>query len=111
MRVVDIDMISAILAKAATFLDQIILAIIGFLGGVITHLQSVKAKKTRFSFLAAFVAGNTSSVVALTCFAILVHGLNMKIELAFWLSTFISYFMADKAKAMVEGWIEGRFKQ
>lgn len=100
----------AIIAKLISFWDQILLALIGFSGGVITHLQSVKKSKARFSWLALLVAGNTSSIVALTVFAIMVHGLNMRLELAFWLATFISYFMADRAKAMVETWIESRLK-
>lgn len=100
----------AIIAKLISFWDQILLAAIGFSGGVIAHLQSVKKSKARFSWLALLVAGNTSSIVALTVFAIMVHGLNMRMELAFWLATFISYFMADRAKALVEKWIEGRLQ-
>lgn len=97
-----------IIGKILSFWDQIVLAIIGFSGGVITHIQSVRARKARFSWIALLVAGNTSSIVALTVFAILTHGLSVKIELAFWLSTFVSYFMADRAKALVEKWIEAR---
>lgn len=102
------DVFTLLCERVLQYWEHFAVAIIGFLGGAIAHLNDVAGKRRPFSWMALFAGALASSFLSPVCYLIFKDAFGFSPELSFWLAGFLSFLGADQIKAKINQFIDAR---